>query len=57
MTPSESFSIKDLGETISKMLDLSEGETIRILRDKMDANRLLVQVIRESPGKGPSKID
>jgi hypothetical protein len=38
----ESFSIRDLGETIAKMLDLRPGHTIEIQRDRLNPNRLMI---------------
>jgi hypothetical protein len=47
--PEGSFSIKDLGETIAKMLGLSKGETVEIQRDRFDSNRLLIIRHGEEP--------
>lgn len=44
----DSFSVKQLGIKIAELLRARENDTIRILRNKMDADRLLVQVIRDS---------
>jgi hypothetical protein len=40
--PESSFSIRDLGETIAKMLGLTKGETVEIQRDRLDPNRLMI---------------
>lgn len=40
--PEDSFSIKDLGATIAKMLGLTKGETVEIQRDRLDPNRLMI---------------
>ncbi len=40
--PEESFSIKDLGATIARMLGLTKGETVEIQRDRLDPNRLMI---------------
>jgi hypothetical protein len=42
MTPTESFSLKDLGEVISKILGLSVGDSLEVQRDKLNSNRILV---------------
>jgi hypothetical protein len=42
MTSGESFSFKDLGETIAKMLGLSVGDNLEVQRDKLNPNRILV---------------
>jgi hypothetical protein len=42
MPDGESFSIKDLGETIAKMLGASVGDHIELMRDKLDKNRIMV---------------
>ncbi|MGA2785837.1 MAG: hypothetical protein ABSF09_14195 [Candidatus Bathyarchaeia archaeon] len=39
---SDSFSIKDLGETIAKILGLSVGDNLEVQRDKLNPNRILV---------------
>lgn len=38
----ESFSFKDVGETIAKMLGLNVGDNLEIQRDKLNVNRILV---------------
>ncbi len=38
----DSFTLRDLAATISKLLDLHEGNDIEIQRDKMDPNRLMI---------------
>jgi len=38
----ESFSIKDLGATIAKVLSLAENDCVEIKRDRTDPNRILV---------------
>ena len=43
--PEDSFSVEQLGIKIGELLHLKENEIIRILRDKTDTNRLLVQVV------------
>jgi hypothetical protein len=40
--PEGSFSIKDLGETIARMLGLRPGETVEIQRDRLDSRRLMI---------------
>jgi len=40
--PEDSFSIKDLGETIAKMLGASVGDHIELMRDKLDKKRIMV---------------
>ena len=40
--PDGSFSVKDLGATIAKMLGLQKNETIEIQRDRLDPNRLMI---------------
>jgi hypothetical protein len=40
--PEESFSIKDLGVTIAKMLGLAKGDEVELRRNKSDANQILV---------------
>ena len=47
MNLAESFSIRDLGVTIAKILNLQPGEGIEIARDKLDSNRVLVIRIPE----------
>jgi hypothetical protein len=39
--PEESFSIKDLGVTIAKMLGLQKNDTVEIRRNKTDPNQIL----------------
>jgi hypothetical protein len=34
--------VKDLGATIAKMLGLQKNETVEILRDRSDRNRVMV---------------
>jgi hypothetical protein len=42
--PKGSFSTKDLGVAIARILDLREGDTVEIARNKLDRND--VRVIR-----------
>jgi hypothetical protein len=45
-----SLSVKDLGATISKFLDLAPGSDIEIQRDKLDSNRLMVIKLVDGSG-------
>lgn len=38
----EEFSIKDIGITLAKMLNLSHGDTVEFARSKIDSNKILV---------------
>jgi len=38
----DSFTIRDLAATISKLLELTPGSNIEIQRDRLDRNRILV---------------
>ena len=40
--PEESFSVKDLGAMIARMLGLQKNETVEIHRDRLDPNRVMV---------------
>jgi len=40
--PDGSFTFKDLGATIAKILGLNSGEDVEIQRDRTDPNRVLV---------------
>ena len=40
--PDEPFSIRDLGETIAKMLGLRPGNTVEIQRDRLNPDRLMI---------------
>jgi hypothetical protein len=38
----ESYNMKTLGEVIAKALGLKPGDDIQILKDRLNANRLLI---------------
>lgn len=38
----DSFTFRDLGETIARILDLHLGDSIEIKRDKTDVSRVMV---------------
>lgn len=38
----QSFTFKDLGETIAKLLGLRSGETVEVQRDRLNPNRLMI---------------
>jgi len=40
--PEESFTVKDLGPTIAKILGLKDGDIVEIARNKLDANELKI---------------
>jgi hypothetical protein len=40
--PDGSFSIKDLGLAIARVLGLQEGEVVEVQKDKTNPNRVLV---------------
>jgi hypothetical protein len=40
--PEESFTLRDLAATITKLLDLHEGNAIEIQRDRSNPNRIMV---------------
>jgi hypothetical protein len=40
--PEDSFSIRDLGLAVARVLGLKAGETVEIQRDKTNPNRVLV---------------
>jgi hypothetical protein len=46
----DSFTPRDLGNTIAKLLDLSPGSNIEIQRDRLDPNRLQVIKLVEKSG-------
>lgn len=53
MPEGESFSIKDLGVTIAKLLGLREGETVEIQRNRTNPNE--IKVLRH-PGQEQSPL-
>jgi hypothetical protein len=46
----DSFTPRDLGVTIAKLLDLAPGSDIEIQRDKFDSNRLMVIKLTDGSG-------
>jgi len=40
--PDGPFSVKDIGSVVARMLGLHEGETIEILRDRMNPDRIMI---------------
>lgn len=42
MPEGSSFSLKDFAEVIVKMLGLKPGDTVQVLRDRADPERLMI---------------
>ncbi len=48
----ESFDFKQLGKAIVDLLKLSEGDSIEIMRDRLDPDRVMVIRIPKGVGHG-----
>jgi hypothetical protein len=47
----ESFTLRDLGATVAKLLDLKENDTVELLRNRLDRNELKIIKIPQEPAK------
>jgi hypothetical protein len=50
--PDGSFSFRDVGRAVCEMLGLREGETVEILRDRSNPDRLMI--VRHGQEQKPS---